>query len=97
MSSSVRTLSALCLNTIVDNIEIFDDGISDFILKDCVYVLTELDALLIPNVIRNDILGVVVEKNKLTVNNFLLLLNENLRTLHLTSMSGKVNDNLLVI
>jgi hypothetical protein len=89
------TLTKLCIKSIALNISLWCQGVEEFHLERCRYLLTAFDEYTLPDHLAVQILNALALRKKLTLSNFVMFLNSSLLQLDLHECGGFITDHFI--
>jgi hypothetical protein len=89
------TLTKLCIKSIALNINRWCQGMEEYHLERCRYILTAFDEYALPDHLALQILNALALRKKLTLSNFVMFLNPSLVQLDLHECGGYITDHFL--
>lgn len=89
------TLVRLCVKSIALNINRWCQGMEEYHLERCRYILTAFDDYALPDHLALQILNQLALRKKLTLSNFVMFLNPGLVQLDLHECGGFITDHFL--
>jgi hypothetical protein len=89
------TLTKLCIKSIALNINLWCQGVEEFHLERCRYLLTAFDEYTLPDHLALQILNALALRKKLTLSNFVMFLNSSLVQLDLHECGGYITDHFI--
>ncbi len=89
------TLTKLCIKSIALNINLWCQGVEEFHLERCRYLLTAFDEYTLPDHLALQILNALALRKKLTLSNFVMFLNSSLAQLDLHECGGYITDHFI--